>query len=90
MELEDYPELFTGLGCLPGTYHIELTEGAIPVVHPPLIDGDDTTHDEHLQKFLERASKQGLKLNEEKCKICRKEVPYAGHLLTGEGLKIDP
>ena len=35
VELEDYPELFTGLGCLPGTYHIELTEGAIPVVHPP-------------------------------------------------------
>ena len=24
VELEDYPELFSGLGCLPGTYHIEL------------------------------------------------------------------
>ena len=35
MELEDYPELFTGLGCLPGTYHIEPAEGAVPVVHPP-------------------------------------------------------
>jgi len=28
VELEDYPELFKGLGCLPGTYHIELTDGA--------------------------------------------------------------
>ena len=35
VELEDYPELFTGLGCLPGTYHIELAEGAVPVVHAP-------------------------------------------------------
>lgn len=35
MELEDYPELFTGLGCLPDTYHIELAEGAVPVIHAP-------------------------------------------------------
>ena len=35
VELDDFPELFTGLGCMPGTYHIELAEGAIPVVHPP-------------------------------------------------------
>ena len=25
VELDDYPELFKGLGCLPGTYHIELS-----------------------------------------------------------------
>ena len=35
VELEDYPELFTGLGCLPGTYHVELAERAVPVVHAP-------------------------------------------------------
>ena len=35
VELKDYPELFTGLGCLPDTYHIELAEGAVPVVHAP-------------------------------------------------------
>ncbi|XP_028408202.1 uncharacterized protein LOC114530780 [Dendronephthya gigantea] len=34
VELDDYPELFKGLGCLPG-YHIELNEGATPVVHAP-------------------------------------------------------
>ena len=34
-ELEDYPELFTGLGCLAGAYHIEVVEGAVPVVHAP-------------------------------------------------------
>lgn len=24
VELDDFPELFTGLGCMPGTYHIQL------------------------------------------------------------------
>ncbi|KAL9955782.1 hypothetical protein ACROYT_G037161 [Oculina patagonica] len=209
VELDDYPELFKGLGCLPGTYHIQLAEGATPVAHAPrkvpvpqrekvieelkrmeklgvivrqeeptewvnslvvvqkpngavrlcidprdlnaamkrshypmktvdeeatrlqgantfsildaksgfwqlkldeetmdqmvedldgvevimddvIIAGDESTHDERLQKFLERASRKGLKLNKEKCKIRQKEVPYVGHLLTAEGLKIDP
>ena len=35
MELDDYPELFKGLGCLPGTYHIELIDGVTPLVHFP-------------------------------------------------------
>ena len=35
VKLEDYPELLTGLGRLPDTYHIELAEGAVPVVHAP-------------------------------------------------------
>ena len=37
-----------------------------------------------------RASKQGLKLSTEKCKIRQTQVPYVGHLLTADGLKIDP
>jgi len=37
-----------------------------------------------------RASKQGLKLNREKCKIRQTQVPYVGHPLTADGLKIDP
>ena len=69
---------------------VEDLDGVEVIMDDVIVDGDDTTHDEHLQKFLERASKQGLKLNEEKCKIRQMEVPYVGHLLTGEGLKIDP
>ena len=41
-------------------------------------------------KFLERASKEGLKLNREKCKIRQTQVPYVGQLLEAEGLKVDP
>ncbi|KAL9972661.1 hypothetical protein ACROYT_G019013 [Oculina patagonica] len=35
VELDDYPKLFKGLGCLPGTYHIQLADGATPVLHAP-------------------------------------------------------
>ena len=55
-----------------------------------IVAGDESTHDERLIKFLERASTQGLKLNQGKCKICQREVPYVGHLLTAGGLKVDP
>ena len=54
-----------------------------------IIAGDESTHDERLHEFLKRASAKGLiKLNNENCKI--QKVPYVGHLLTAEGLKIDP
>ena len=35
MELEDYPQLFTRLECLPGAFHKELAEEAVSVVHAP-------------------------------------------------------
>ena len=35
VELEDYPELLTGLECLPCVFNIELTEEALPIVHAP-------------------------------------------------------
>ena len=35
VELDDYPGLFKGLGSLPGMYHIQLIDGATPVVHAP-------------------------------------------------------
>ena len=32
---EEYKDVFNGLGCFPGHYHIELKEDAQPVIHPP-------------------------------------------------------
>ena len=42
------------------------------------------------RSFWKRATKKGLKLNREKWKIRPREVPYVGHLLAAEGLKIHP
>lgn len=33
--LSDYEDLFTGLGCIPGVYHIEADPNITPVVHAP-------------------------------------------------------
>ena len=85
-----------GVKCAPEIFQrtmdqmVEDLDGVEVKMDDVIVAGDETTHDERLQKFLERASKKGLKLNKEKCKICQREVPYVGHLLTAEGLKIDP
>ena len=85
-----------GVKCAPEIFQrtmdqmVEDLDGVEVIMDDVIVAGDETTHDERLQKFLERASKKGLKLNKEKCKIRQKEVPYVGHLVTAEGLKIDP
>ncbi|KAL9989465.1 hypothetical protein ACROYT_G004021 [Oculina patagonica] len=66
---------------------VEELDGVEVIMADVIIAGGGSTHDERLQKFLERASRKGLKLNKEKCRIRQKEVPYVGHLLTAEGLK---
>ena len=33
--LDEFPEVFQGLGCLPGIYHISVDAFVPPVVHPP-------------------------------------------------------
>ena len=33
--LDEFPEVFQGLGCLPGKYHISVDPSVQPVVHPP-------------------------------------------------------
>ena len=33
--ITEYEDTFTGLGCLPGKYHIEVDKNVTPVQHPP-------------------------------------------------------
>uniref|UniRef100_A0A674AFT5 ribonuclease H n=1 Tax=Salmo trutta TaxID=8032 RepID=A0A674AFT5_SALTR len=47
-------------------------------------------HDKNLKMLLDRCRKLNIKLNSEKLQLRLKEVPYIGHLLTSEGLKVDP
>uniref|UniRef100_A0A8C7IGR1 ribonuclease H n=1 Tax=Oncorhynchus kisutch TaxID=8019 RepID=A0A8C7IGR1_ONCKI len=47
-------------------------------------------HDKNLRMLLDRCRKLNIKLNSEKLQLRLKEVPYTGHLLTSEGLKVDP
>lgn len=47
-------------------------------------------HDAKLQQLLNRFREQNIKLNSNKMKLRRSEVPYTGHLLTLAGLGSDP
>lgn len=47
-------------------------------------------HDQILLKLLERARKHGVKFNKEKCQSYKNEVKYMGHLISGDGIKMDP
>ena len=53
-------------------------------------DEADIDHDKNLRAFLDRARERNLRLNAEKLKLKMTEVPYIGHLLTCEGLRVDP
>ena len=33
--LDEFPEVFQGLGCLPGKYHISINPSVPPIIHPP-------------------------------------------------------
>ncbi|GFX25222.1 retrovirus-related Pol polyprotein from transposon 297 [Trichonephila clavipes] len=51
------------------------------------------TFEEHLQnirKVLSKLSDANLKLNPSKCKFFQKEVNYLGHIISAEGVRMDP
>ena len=48
------------------------------------------SHDEHLRKLLERLQQKNLTLNRKKVQLRKKSVPYMSHLLTNQGVAIDP
>ena len=50
----------------------------------------EADHDRNLKAFLERARECNLRLNADKLKLKMTQVPYIGHLLTREGLRVDP
>lgn len=50
----------------------------------------ESEHDEILQKVFDTAREKGVKFNKNKCKFKVQEVKYIGHVLTSEGIKMDP
>ena len=47
-------------------------------------------HLKHLEVVLKRLQEVSLKLKPSKCKFVRSEVEYLGHLITREGLRVNP
>ena len=52
-------------------------------------DEAEADHDRNLKAFLECARECNLRLNADKLKLKMTQVPYIGHLLTREVLRVD-
>ena len=76
--------------------NLEGLDGIKPVADDILIYGKGDTyeeavkdHDRKLVKLFERCEERNIKLNKEKMVLHQKEVPFIGHLLTENGVKVD-
>ena len=69
----------------------EILPGVESVADDVLVHGkDQQTHDQNLRNLLERCRQTNVKLNKKKVKLSLRQVKYMGHILTDQGLKIDP
>ncbi|XP_042145244.1 uncharacterized protein K02A2.6-like [Ixodes scapularis] len=66
-------------------------EGVSVVMDDILVwGGTKTEHDENLKRVLERCRSYNLRLNKKKCRFLQQSVRYLGHIVTNEGLALDP
>jgi len=47
-------------------------------------------HIERLEMLFERLRQANLKLKPSKCKLLRAEISFLGHVVSGEGVSMDP
>lgn len=93
MGISPAPEIFqrkltVALEGLPGVYII--ADDVLITGQGETQESAERDHDEKLKAFLARCREKGIKLNADKFKLRQREVSYIGHLLTSDGLKIDP
>jgi hypothetical protein len=76
---------------------LEGLKGTIGVADDIIVYGegsDNATatkdHDENLRTLLKRCRDLGMRLNREKLELRKTEISFLGHLVTSDGLKIDP
>lgn len=51
---------------------------------------DEESHDKMLKMVLGRLKKSGITLNRAKCVYRQKEINFLGHVISGEGVALDP
>ncbi|KAI4887128.1 hypothetical protein NFI96_019030, partial [Prochilodus magdalenae] len=93
MGVSPAPEVFQrkltqALEDLPGLYII--ADDVLITGQGETQDMAQKDHDEKLRLFLTRCRQKNIKLNADKLKLRKKEATYIGHLLTADGLRIDP
>ena len=47
-------------------------------------------HNNRLRKVLLKVRESGLRLNKNKCQFCKNSIVFLGHIISSEGIKVDP
>ena len=81
--------VFPHVWCLP-TPPLEGIEGIQCITDDILVYGDEKTHDDRIRKLLERCQILGIRLNKNKCQFRLPQVDFMGHIVSKDGLKVDP
>lgn len=70
---------------------LEGLDGVVCMMDDILVVGRSRVeHDTRLQEALGRIEKAGMTLNRDKCVFGVQEVKFLGHVLSGEGIRVDP
>ncbi|XP_063899929.1 uncharacterized protein K02A2.6-like [Zophobas morio] len=86
-----------GISNAPEIFHRTFTEifQGIPNIKIYIDDiilyaKDEREHDKILKLVLKRAREFGVKFNKSKSKFNQKEIKYVGHILSRDGIRVDP
>ena len=52
--------------------------------------GDQPTHDQQLVNVLQRLAATGIKLSGDKCEFSQGCLKFLGHVVDGDGIRVDP
>ena len=69
---------------------VEGLEGVQQIKDDLVVHGSKQTHDERLEKALQRLEEFGLTLRRDKCKMGVPEVSWFGHIFSEQGMSPDP
>ena len=47
-------------------------------------------HDNRLRKVWLKVRESGLRLNKNKCQFCKNSIVFLGHIISSEGIRVDP
>jgi hypothetical protein len=68
----------------------ELDKFMVVFIDDILIYSDNEEHAEHLRVVLSRLREHQLYTKFSKCEFWLKKVPFLGHVLSGDGISVDP
>ena len=81
----------TWQGALTKVLSDMLFEGALVYLDDNLLFSRDfKEHYKHLSTLFQKFREANLRMNGNKCSFAQDKVKYTGHILTKDGIKIDP